>query len=250
MNVVLYGPRAGRWAMTERGPGSLTREAASLTIGPSALRWDGTVLTITLDERCAPLPLRVKGKVRVRPTGVVDHRFALDEAGRHWWRPFAPVSRVDVALEQPGLRWSGAAYVDQNAGDEPLEAAFSTWHWSRAMTGGGAAVLYDVDRRDGTDCALAITVDRAGGVAPLEPRPIATLPRTRWRLPRVTRADPGHLPTVTRTLTDAPFYARSLLASRLDGEPVVAVHESLSMDRFTQPLVQAMLPFRMPRALG
>jgi carotenoid 1,2-hydratase len=28
---------------------------------------------------------------------------------------------------------------------------------------------------------------------------------------------------------------------------VVAMHESLSLDRFMRPWVQAMLPFRMPR---
>jgi carotenoid 1,2-hydratase len=31
------------------------------------------------------------------------------------------------------------------------------------------------------------------------------------------------------------------------GERTSAMHESLDMDRFTAPLVQAMLPFRMPR---
>jgi carotenoid 1,2-hydratase len=28
---------------------------------------------------------------------------------------------------------------------------------------------------------------------------------------------------------------------------MTAVHESLELDRFTLPIVQAMLPFRMPR---
>ena len=45
LNVALYGPRA-RWAMTERGAGSLVRDADHLVIGPSGLAWDGTTLTI------------------------------------------------------------------------------------------------------------------------------------------------------------------------------------------------------------
>ena len=53
---------------------------------------------------------------------------------------------------------------------------------------------------------------------------------------------------VIRTLEDAPFYARSVVSAQLCGEPVMMMHESLSLDRFRQPVVQAMLPFRMPRA--
>ena len=54
--------------------------------------------------------------------------------------------------------------------------------------------------------------------------------------------------SVVRTLEDAPFYARSVISARLLGEPVTLMHESLSLDRFKMPIVQAMLPFRMPRA--
>ena len=75
------------------------------------------------------------------------------------------------------------------------------------------------------------------------------LPRTRiWRIPRATRADPDTPATVLETLEDTPFYARSVVASRLQGDQVTAIHESLSLDRFRQPWVQMLLPFRMPRA--
>jgi carotenoid 1,2-hydratase len=70
------------------------------------------------------------------------------------------------------------------------------------------------------------------------------LPRTGWRVPR--RICAGS-PSVSRTLEDTPFYARSVVAADLLGRRGTAMHESLSMDRFTQPIVQAMLPFRMPR---
>jgi carotenoid 1,2-hydratase len=37
------------------------------------------------------------------------------------------------------------------------------------------------------------------------------------------------------------------VASQLLGQPVVAMHESLSLDRFRSRWVQMLLPFRMPR---
>jgi carotenoid 1,2-hydratase len=37
------------------------------------------------------------------------------------------------------------------------------------------------------------------------------------------------------------------VASRLFGRDVLAVHESLSLDRFRSPVVQWMLPYKMPR---
>ena len=40
--------------MTERGRSRVARDASSFTIGPSSVRWDGTRLTIDIDERAAP----------------------------------------------------------------------------------------------------------------------------------------------------------------------------------------------------
>jgi carotenoid 1,2-hydratase len=37
------------------------------------------------------------------------------------------------------------------------------------------------------------------------------------------------------------------VALTLDGQSFDAVHESLSLDRFVHPVMQLMLPFRMPR---
>ena len=50
-----------------------------------------------------------------------------------------------------------------------------------------------------------------------------------------------------RTLEDTPFYARSELETSLGGRRMAAVHESLSLERFSSPLVQTMLPFRIRR---
>ena len=53
---------------------------------------------------------------------------------------------------------------------------------------------------------------------------------------------------VLRTLEDTPFYARTLIEMQGGhGRLVPAVHETLDVPRLVSPLVQAMLPFRMPR---
>jgi carotenoid 1,2-hydratase len=66
-------------------------------------------------------------------------------------------------------------------------------------------------------------------------------------MPRETRCDKGHSANVARTFEDTPFYSRSMIATRLLGEPAHAMHESLSLDRFRKRWVQTLLRFRMPR---
>ena len=112
----------------------------------------------------------------------------------------------------------------------------------------GAAILYNATRLVGGEQSLALRVGPGGTIAPFDPPPRAALPSTLWRLPRRTRADAGHTPRLLQTLTDAPFYARSVIETRLHGETVQGVHESLSLQRFRAPWVQAMLPFRIPRS--
>lgn len=249
LNVALYG-RPRRWAMTDRGRGTLDRGPQHLSIGPSAMRWDGEVLTIDIDEVTAPLPSRLRGTVRVRPAALTGHSFTLDAAGRHRWSPIAPVSRVEVELTHPSLRWSGPGYLDTNDGDAPLESDFVQWDWCRAPTRNGATILYNAQRRTGGDQSLALHVGRSGQVEQVAPLPPVPLPRTRWGVARPTRADAGAQPSVRQTLEDTPFYNRSVLDTSLYGERVMAVHESLSLDRFRAPWVQAMLPFKVPRRGG
>ena len=246
MNVCLYGPRANRWAMTERKRGALTRDANMLTIGPSALSWDGGVLTIRIDEISTPFFKPVRGVVRVEPAGVNQHVFDLSDGGQHIWRPIAPSAHVTAAFSQPGLRWSGDGYFDMNAGAEPLEEGFSDWTWSRAALTKGSTVLYDANPRRGDPLSMALRFDRHGGFEQAPPPPLAPLPRTGWRVARMTRADDGAA-KVQRGFEDTPFYARTLLDTQLFGERVASVHESLSLDRFANPIVRCMLPFRMPR---
>jgi carotenoid 1,2-hydratase len=248
INVALYPPQGGCWTMTERGSRQLDRSVAALEIGPSALYWDGRRLTAELDERASPLPRRVRGRITVEPSAVTGHRFALDDAGRHHWSPVAPHARVSVRFDEPRLAWSGTGYCDTNSGVEPLEDAFVRWQWSRAARRDGAAVLYDAVPRTGVPRTLALHFDGAGGISEVEPPPVARLPRSRWHLDRSTRAHGSA--ELLRTLEDGPFYARSLVKSELEGEPLCWVHESLSLDRFRSGWVQWMLPFRMPRRAG
>ncbi len=244
LNVALYGkPR--RWAMTERT--SATRTADTLSIGPSTLHWNGTTLTIQIAERTLPTFGRLRGEIRVHPEALTGAAYPLDAAGHHIWTPLAPRAHVEVALENPALHWSGPGYLDSNHGDSPLEDAFSDWTWSRADLGDRTAILYEVTARTAPGANLALAIDRTGAITPFEPPPPALLPRTKWRVPRTTRADQGQA-NILETLEDTPFYARSVLRTNLCGQPVTAMHESLSLNRFRTPIVQAMLPFRMPRA--
>ena len=171
VNAVLYRPGGSgkRWAMTERGAAALTTDAHRLQIGPSALTWDGTTLTIALDEVALPLPRRLRGTIRVHPGALTSRAFTLDAAGRHRWSPLAPVSRVEVALTHPELRWSGPGYFDTNEGDTPLEDDFRHWDWCRAPTAAGATILYNAERRDGSSQALALRVARNGAVEAMPP---------------------------------------------------------------------------------
>jgi len=244
VNVVLYGPRGSRWAMTERGRASLERSESWLRIGPSALSFEDGALALDLDEVAAPLPSRIRGRVRLTPAALTNRTFGLDAAGRHRWSPIAPDARVEVTLERPALRWSGHGYFDTNAGEAPLENDFSVWNWSRAKLRRGSAVLYAVEGRP----PIAIRIDPTGAVEPFEaPAPAALPPTPLWRMPRETRADPAASARVVKTLEDSPFYARSVIETGLLGETAPAMHESLSLVRFRAAWTQLMLPFRMPR---
>lgn len=247
LNVALYGPGARRWSMTERGARHVAVERARFTIGPSALHWDGDGLTIAIEEVGMPFPRRISGTVRVRPRALTGLHVVLNPDGGHVWAPLAPLCDVEVALDAPALRWSGPGYLDMNRGDAPIAEGFIDWSWSRAPTQAGAAVLYGGRRRDGSAFDLGWRFDAQGGATALAPPPLAALPTSGWRIARETRSDAGHPAQLVETYEDTPFYARSLVRSRLAGETATAMHESLSLDRFANPVVQMMLPFRMPR---
>ncbi len=251
LNVALYGPRAARWTMTERGAGAVSRDAKSFSLAKSALSWEDGALTIHVDEFAAPFPHRVKGVIRVQTEGLGDGVFFLDDAGRHRWRPMAPFSRIEIDFEEPDLRWSGHGYFDANDGDEPLEDAFHYWDWSRTILGEKrTAILYNTDLKNGGERSAALLVNRNGDIRDIElPDALGLPPTPIWRIQRRTRAEAAGA-RIVKTLEDTPFYSRSVIESRLFGADRCAVHESLSGGRLRMPIVKALLPFRMPRIAG
>lgn len=248
LNVVLYGHGSNRWAMTERGRDSVIRTPHLLSIGPSEIRRSANGLSVRVDEVAGPVPRRLRGCVEVQFGRVFDRSFDLDGPGRHRWQPIAPLARVEVAFDQPSLRWSGSAYVDSNWGDEPLERAFSGWQWSRTSGNGtGTSVYYDVRRVDGSSHYVGVRFDPAGSVIKLDRPHWTNLGTTGWRIGRFMRAERPESRWSVTTLEDTPFYARTLVRRADRAGTETTFHESLDLRRFSNPVVQLMLPFRMPR---
>ncbi len=243
LNVALYGGKR-RWAMTERGARHVMRDENKFEIGPSSMAWDGDDLIIEIDERCIPLPFALRGRVRLTPGQCYDKPVLLNTQNKHFWQAVAPQARVTVEFEKPNLRWSGSAYHDMNWGEEPLEKGFKKWTWLRAKTSTGTQVIYDVERRDGSNFSFGscfkdgLTIER---VVP----PAHDLRSGFWSMARTVHSEAK--PRLISTLEDTPFYTRNHVEMTLDGELCEAYHESLSLDRFVNPIVQMMLPFRMPR---
>lgn len=249
VNVALYGDTGKRWAMTERGRDQLQQSSSTLAIGPSRLHWEDGVLTVEIDEITAPIPSRVRGAIRLRPRFLNPRAFGLDPAQRHGWRPIAPRADVEVSLTSPDCAWSGQGYFDTNAGEEPLQDAFAGWNWSRVHLPSETVLFYDVEALDGQRTDLALSFGPNGEMRSIAAPPPAPLPRTLWGVDRATRGDEHDPPKLARTLEDTPFYSRSILEGRYGGQLAQIVHESLSGKRLRSPVVNAMLPFKMPRAL-
>jgi carotenoid 1,2-hydratase len=232
--------------MTERGRSAVHRSASEFQVGPSRMQWDGQGLKITVDEVANPLPRRVRGTIRVLPHALSRFLAPLDAEGRHRWGPIAPCSRIEVDLKEPGLRWSGHAYLDSNEGDEPIDRPFVDWDWSRAtLPDGSTAVIYDVRPKDGAQRVITQHFHPDGRHAAFEPPPSRRLPASAWRVARQMRSDGDA--AVEETLEDTPFYVRSVVDATLLGQRVSAVHESLDLGRLVSVPVQLMLPWRMPR---
>jgi carotenoid 1,2-hydratase len=247
LNVVVYGAGRQMWAMTEFAARHCGRDATRLDIGGSRLGWSGGRLTIDIDERLTPGDAPLRGRVTVDPDALTDQLFPLDADGLHVWTPLAPRARVTVELSEPGLSFAGDGYLDGNAGERPVAADFVSWDWSRSCHAERATVLYDARRRDGSRLALALASDADGAFQPIAAPATVALPRSRWRMPRLTGADAGATPRLTASLEDTPFYARSLIEADIGGEPILSVHETLDCDRLASRWVEALLPARMPR---
>jgi carotenoid 1,2-hydratase len=248
LNVVLYRGSGRRWAMTERDAAAVARDSHHLAIGASHLLWDGDALQIEVDEKTSPWPQTLRGHIRVIPQVRHATPYPLDAAGRHLWWPIAPLARIEVQFEAPVLAWQGSAYLDANQGLAPLEEDFDSWHWSRSHGAGRTRVLYDtIGARGRVDRSWSLDFGADGSVNMGSQPPTQSLATSAWGIPRQTRCDAGATPAIIETLESAPFYARSLIETTLDGHRIEAFHESVSLRRFTQRWVQTLLPVRLPR---
>jgi carotenoid 1,2-hydratase len=250
INVATYGP-GGRFTMTDRGRAALRQSADTFEVGPSKLRWTGSELIIDIDEISAPPVIsRVRGQITITPHAITGVEMTLTPDGAHVWRPFAPSSDIRVDLEAPGWQWNGHGYFDANFGTRALEADFRFWTWGRYPRRDGAICFYDAVRRDGTELQTAIAFDGAGGASLVDAPPKTAFRRSNWQVKRETRADPGVMPRQVLPMLDAPFYSRSSVTTRIDGEVVTGVHEALDLDRFASPFLKPMLAVRVPRRAG
>jgi carotenoid 1,2-hydratase len=235
--------------MTERGRAALDRSATHLAIGPSRIEWDGTTLTVSVEEVTCPWPSRLRGTIRLRPDGLARHTVELDAEGRHRWRPLAPSAHVELDFTEPGLRWKGhdirlcsdgfeagrqlapSRAVPRRGGGTSLVATPSCWRLTRH----GAKMMF----------------------APLRQRGVAHEPIRRRASPCRTQAGESHerraptpewhrRPGPQRTLENTRF-THAAAADSWKGETVQAMHESLSLNRFRTAWVRTLLPFRMPR---
>jgi len=243
--------------MTERGRSSLRRSVSTFQVGPSRLSWQDGRLVIEFEETALPWPpfrlwpRRLTGRIVLTPQSAGAEPVSLHESGRHFWQPVAPLARFELETDAPGVRrWQGDGYIDANWGDEPLEDGFSTWDWARGATPDGATILYDSRFRGGGERAFGLRFPNTGGVEHFAPPPRAPLGRGFWGVGRQTRCDASTTPRHLRTLEDSPFYTRSTIETTIAGQKLAMVHESYSGDRFSSPVVKAMLPFRMPRRAG
>jgi carotenoid 1,2-hydratase len=259
VNLALYDIQHGQhtWALTEHA--QFAREPDRLRVGSTSIAWtESGELLIEIDEhqtrffgrRGAPL----RGRVRLRPTALFGPRVELDRwraEPRHRWYPVAPHARVEVEFETPQLRFSGSGYHDVNAGDEGLEHAFRSWNWSRCELGDNTIIAYDVVDLEGRPHARAWRFEPANGAIEDIPEralgPASALPTTRWRVDRAIRSDVDRPPRLRCTLEDTPFYSRSLVDVQLRGRTGVAVHESISLQRFASSWVEFLLPFKIRR---
>lgn len=247
LNVAIYSPGQNRWAMTERDEAAIEREPSRFRIGPSTILARPQSLRLEIDERGSPLPRKIIGSVTVHADHWFDQEYSLAQGDRHWWHPLAPGARIEVRFDHPSLSWQGRAYVDSNHGSEPLEHGFAHWYWQRTMDHGATRVAFVTTPRSGAGVELGLRFGADGCVNAEQLAPEVRLSPSGWRIEQIARADADRPCRVLRRLEDTPFYSRTELGLHLDGRPLQAIHESLSLDRFSQPVVQWMLPFRAPR---
>ncbi len=245
INAALYNSRGKRWVLSEKTRHQVKREDQRFEIGDSSLTFTDNGLDIIIADRGVPLPRKVAGRIAVRPKFTTDPALAqlqLDPNQRHQWWPYAPHCEVEVSFDQPHWRWSGKGYFDTNRGSEPLHEGFETWNWSRSHQGNATDLTYNATSSGGQQKQLALSIDDSGTLSQGEVAPVQHLRRGLWGMKgQIHLQQPV---TQVTMLEDTPFYTRSMIQTA-DRRSVM--HESLSLQRFRQPWVQFLLPFKTRR---
>ena len=155
---------------------------------------------------------------------------------------------VKVETNKKGWKWEGNAYLDGNFGTRALEQDFSYWTWSRLPFANHTTTFYDAELKNRTTTNIALKFSKDGSATTLEPPPLKKVKRTKWFLKRVARSDQDFDPLQNKPLLDAPFYSRSELLTKINGEKTIGIHEALDMNRFTNPFIQPLLCVKIPRS--
>ncbi len=237
--------------MTDRGTAALRKSSDVFEVGPSKMTWDGTQLVIDINEwGSPPMVGPVRGQVIVTPRAITTVELPLTADGAHIWRPFSPTSDIEVNLEAKGWQWKGHGYFDANFGTRALEQDFSYWTWGRYPLADGSVCFYDADRLDGSQLGVGIQFDAENHPTVIDAPPKVRFKNSAWQVRRETRADVGVMPVQVKGMLDAPFYSRSMVKTRFNGEETTGVHEALDLNRFSNPLLKPMLACRVPRRAG
>jgi carotenoid 1,2-hydratase len=246
VNLALYGAKSPGWRFNEYAAAECQRSPNRLQIGNSVAHWHQGALHVDLDEPAGLLKPRLRGSLILRPSPASTHPGprSLHASGRHSWWPVAPCARLEVHLNQPGLRWSGRAYHDTNFGSEPLGQAFLSWHWQRTWHPDGTLIWYRPVARQGAAAPALGLLCRPNGEQEVMALPAEqAFSKTRWGL---CRQATGSL-IERRRLEDTPFYARALTQVQVDGHSLSGMHEQVDLQRFARPWVQFLLLFRLRR---
>jgi carotenoid 1,2-hydratase len=115
------------------------------------------------------------------------------------------------------------------------------------MANGDTSVVYDVRPKKGPDRGVSQRFSPDGSYQSFEAPARYPFPASAWRIQRAMCSESQSATEILSTLEDTPFYARSLLQTRLLGEDLTAVHETLDIPRLVSLPVQLMLPWKMPR---
>ncbi len=239
VNFALY--RDGRrvcWVLSEYA-GATVRDAATLGIGGSVLRYGGgDTVQIEIRERTAVGGRPVSAFLTLVPLayGPVEP-VALGRDGTHLWHPIVPRAVAHLVLPDAGIEATGLGYHDANRGDEPLADGIPGWQWSRIHDRHGTRVSLRLP-------AAELSVDaRSSGVSTVTVGPPVVEPTraSGWGLRVPVRADPGvpDLPR-SRVLESSPFYVR--YESATPGHH--ALGEVADFRRFASPLVRWMARVR------